>query len=190
MKIVASRISVAALALTLSAALGCGNVAPTPYNDFPPPPDYLTQVASGSAATATSAPAMPGGETAYVSYVVDGDTIDVDLNGQTYRVRYIGINTPERDQPCYKEATAANINLVWQQTVTLVRDVSETDPYGRLLRYIYVGETFVNAELVRQGWAEARDYPPDSAQAFTLDGLEADAAASGLGCWPSGVFQR
>ena len=171
-------LAVASLAL---AALACADAPPTPYNDFPsPPPDFLTQ----------SEPSVPGGETASVVEIIDGDTIDVTMNGEIYRVRYIGVNTPERGEPCYQEATAANTNLVYQQTVTLVRDVSETDRYDRLLRYIYVGGTFVNAVLVEQGWAEAKDYPPDSAQADTFDSLEASAYEQSLGCWGFGVFER
>lgn len=128
------------------------------------------------------------GEQASVTRVIDGDTIDVRLGGQIYRIRYIGVNTPERDETCYTEATAANTALVQGQTVTLVRDVSNTDVHGRLLRYVYVGEAFVNAELVAGGYAEARAYPPDTAQQRYLDSLERAARAAGRGCYPSGVF--
>ncbi len=129
-----------------------------------------------------------GQETAAVVQIIDGDTIDVRMNGDVYRVRYIGVNTPERDEPCYSDATAANRSLVQGQTVTLVRDVSETDRYGRLLRYVYVGNLFVNAELVAQGWAEARDYPPDTANSAYFHQLADNARASNLGCYPSGIF--
>ncbi len=129
------------------------------------------------------------GETATVTRIIDGDTIYVRMNGQSYRVRYIGINTPERDEPCYADATAANADLVRGQTVTLVKDVSNTDDYDRLLRYVYVGEVFVNAELVAQGYAEAGYYPPDTAYTDTFNRLEADAQARGLGCHPTGVFR-
>jgi endonuclease YncB( thermonuclease family) len=167
--------------MIIIAALACADAPPTPYNDFPPPPtDFLTQ----------SEPSIPGGEEASVVEIIDGDTIDVTMDGEIYRVRYIGVNTPERNESCYQEATAANTNLVYQQVVTLVRDVSETDRYDRLLRYIYVGGTFVNAALVEQGWAEAKDYPPDSAQADYLDSLEASAYSQSLGCWGFGAFER
>ncbi len=128
------------------------------------------------------------GETAAVTRIIDGDTIDVRMNGQTYRVRYIGVNTPELDQPCYTDATNANARLVSGQTVTLVKDVSNTDSYGRLLRYVYVGNVFVNAELVKGGWAEARRYPPDTAQFTYLQSLEDAARSANLGCHPTGVF--
>jgi endonuclease YncB( thermonuclease family) len=128
------------------------------------------------------------GETALVVDVIDGDTIDVRMGGERYRVRYIGVNTPEYDEPCYNEATAANAVLVDGQTVTLVRDVSETDRYGRLLRYVYAGSVFVNAELVLEGYAEAREYPPDTSYQDYLEGLETQARRSQIGCYPSGVF--
>lgn len=73
-------------------------------------------------------------DTAKVLRVIDGDTIDVELNGERHRVRYIGMNTPERDEPCFDEATEANNDLVAGKTVQLVKDVSETDRYSRLLR--------------------------------------------------------
>lgn len=130
--------------------------------ELPPPP------------TATELP--PGNEQiAVVASVTDGDTIRVILNGQDVPVRYIGIDTPEYDQPCGNEATQANAGLVAGQMVRLVKDVSETDRYGRLLRYVYVGDLFVNAELVRQGWARAVQYPPDTAQAGYLEAQQAGA---------------
>jgi micrococcal nuclease len=138
----------------------------------------------------TSAP--PAGivsESATVTQVIDGDTIDVRIGGDTYRVRYIGVNTPEYNQLCSAEATQANAALVQGQTVTLVKDVSETDPYERLLRYVYVGDLFVNAELVAEGYAESVRYPPDTAYATFFDTLEADARRAGLGCHPTGVFR-
>jgi endonuclease YncB( thermonuclease family) len=130
------------------------------------------------------------GDLAVVVEVIDGDTIDVNIGGGVYPVRYIGINSPEADELCSAEATIANANLVEGQAVTLVKDVSETDQYNRLLRYVYIGETFVNAELVRQGWAEAVEYPPDLANAPFFNDLEDAARLQNLGCWPSGVFTQ
>lgn len=120
--------------------------------------------------------------------VIDGDTIDVRLNNETVRVRYVGVNTPERNEPCYNSATNANAALVQGQTVRMVRDTSDTDQYGRLLRYIYVGNTFVNQELVRQGMAEAVYYSPDGLLFSDFSYLEAEAASTGIGCHPTGIF--
>lgn len=149
-------------------------------------------------ATATTAPEIESvsvvdpagnevvGETAVVTQIIDGDTIDVEINGETYRVRYIGMDTPERDEPLFREAAEANARLVAGQTVILVKDVSETDRYGRLLRYVYLEDgTFVNGELVRRGFAQASSYPPDIALQETLTSLQRTAVNAGTGLWAS-----
>lgn len=141
-----------------------------------------------------SPPGVPGdpviviGDSGTVTRIIDGDTIDVSLNGVETRVRYVGVNTPERDEVCYQEATNANASLVQGQTVTLVRDVNDTDRYGRLLRYVYVNGINVNATLVSQGYAEAAEYPPDTAQTAAFRDLEVQAQAANLGCHPTGIF--
>lgn len=155
---------------------------------------------STPAATAVSIPTLPAapsptaelqvetgdvtGQTAVVTRIIDGDTVDVDLGGTTYRVRYIGIDTPERGDFFYHEATEANRQLVEGQTVTLVKDVSETDRYGRLLRYVYLLDgTFVNAELVGQGYAQMLTYPPDVKYQELFAQLQREAREAGLGLW-------
>lgn len=130
----------------------------------------------------------PGGEQGQVVNVIDGDTIDVRIDGQVMRVRYVGVNTPERDEPCYADASRANADLVSGRTVTLVKDQSETDRYGRLLRYIYVGDTFVNRRLVEQGYAEVVSYPPDNAFYDQFLQLEEQARVANIGCHPTGIF--
>lgn len=128
-------------------------------------------------------------DSALVVAVIDGDTVEVRLaSGETKRVRYIGIDTPERGETCGAEATDANRKLVEGKQVRLEKDVSETDQYGRLLRYVYVGEIFVNAQLVKDGYAEARRYPPDTAKANELERLEAQARTQNLNCYALGVF--
>ena len=122
-------------------------------------------------------------ETATVTRVIDGDTVIID-SGQ--RVRYIGIDTPEihtRKEAFGVEAWQANRQLVEGKEIRLERDVSETDKYGRLLRYVYVDDIFVNAELVRLGLAEVHAYPPDTRYQELLEGLENDARAAGRGMW-------
>ncbi len=122
-------------------------------------------------------------ETATVIQVIDGDTIIIEGD---YRVRYIGIDTPEI-RPTVEayglEAWQANRELVEGKEVRLERDVSETDRYGRLLRYVYVDDVFVNAELVRQGLAEVKSYPPDTKYQDYFEELESLARKSGLGMW-------
>jgi len=121
--------------------------------------------------------------------VIDGDTIEVDIAGMRYKVRYIGIDTPELDdkRPEFcalaQEATRYNKELVEEKTIRLEKDVSESDKYGRLLRYVYVGDTLVNAELVRQGLAWAIPYPPDTKYQDQLKELERQAREEGKGIW-------
>lgn len=115
--------------------------------------------------------------------VIDGDTIDVLIDGAEYRVRYIGIDTPERDEPCYNESTQANADYVANKKVRLVQDQSETDRFGRLLRFVYVDEVLVNAELVAGGWAESIRYRPDTVLFDFLEGLETTAVRQQRGCY-------
>ncbi len=124
------------------------------------------------------------GEPATVTKIVDGDTIDVQLSdGQIERVRYIGIDTPEIDEPCYAEASARNRVLLSNQAVLLIRDTSERDIYGRLLRYICtVDEQFVEAQLVAEGYAHAYRYYPDVRYADYFRELEAQAIGNARGC--------
>lgn len=110
-------------------------------------------------------PAENGVEMGNVTRVIDGDTIHVDINGKDYSVRYIGIDAPEMDSndPLAGEAKQKNADLTAGKNVILVRDVSETDSFDRLLRYVLVGNTFVNLELVQGGFAVVKAYPPDTA---------------------------
>lgn len=120
---------------------------------------------------------------AQVLEVIDGDTIRVEVAGEEYKVRYIGVDTPEREQPFYAEASQVNAELVEGQTVLLVQDISETDQYGRLLRYVFVGDTFVNYELVSRGYAAAATFPPDVACEAMFRQAEADARQAQRGLW-------
>jgi micrococcal nuclease len=115
--------------------------------------------------------------------VIDGDTVQVEMEGRIYPVRYTGIDCPEFGEYGYEQATRANRQLVQGKTVRLVKDVSDTDQYGRLLRYVYVGDTLVNAELVRRGLANALTCPPDVAYSGLLVQLEREARAAGRGLW-------
>jgi micrococcal nuclease len=126
---------------------------------------------------ASEADTLPPSE-AVVVEVVDGDTVRVRLgDGREEPVRYIGIDTPERGEPCFQEATDANARLVEGRRVRLERDVSERDRYDRLLAYVHRVEDdlFVNEALVREGWAEAREYRPDTARAGRLEAAERGA---------------
>jgi len=135
-------------------------------------------------ATGCAAPTAP-----LVTRVIDGDTIEVDIAGTLYKVRYVGIDTPELDDKRPKfgalaqEATRYNRQLVSGKTVRLEKDVSETDKYGRLLRYVYIGDIFVNAELVRQGFAWVKVYEPDTKYQEYLEELGDEAERAERGIW-------
>jgi micrococcal nuclease len=125
-----------------------------------------------------------------VTNVVDGDTIDVLIDGQEYRVRYIGVDTPETvhptrgEEPYGREASGYNKNLVENQTVFLEKDVSETDQFGRLLRYVWLNEeTMVNALLVAEGYAQVTTVPPDVKHVELFLELERVAREDALGLW-------
>jgi micrococcal nuclease len=130
-----------------------------------------------------------------VKKIIDGDTIELD-NGQ--KVRYIGIDTPETVDPrktvqCLgKEASNKNKELVEGKWVRMEKDVSETDRYKRLLRFIYISdgndpskEIFVNDYLVRQGFAHAVTYPPDTKYSDLFREAEKEARENNRGLWGS-----
>ncbi len=129
------------------------------------------------------------GTTYRVVRVIDGDTIEVSIDGVTKTLRYIGIDTPETVHPskpvgCFgAEASAKNRALVENKYVQLKKDVSETDKYGRLLRYVYVGETFVNHTLVLGGYAHASTYPPDVSHTDDFLRAEKEAREARRGLW-------
>lgn len=123
--------------------------------------------------------------------VIDGDTIVIE-GGQ--KVRYIGVDAPEVHNPkvsqeCFgKEAAAKNKELVLRKLVRLTKDVSETDKYRRLLRYVYVvasgsADLFVNEELVKSGFAHASTFPPDVSNAKRFVQLEREARKAKVGFW-------
>jgi micrococcal nuclease len=121
--------------------------------------------------------------------VVDGDTIHVRVAGRVEKVRYIGVNTPEvhhpskGEQPGGREAAALNRALVARRQVRLELDVQERDRYGRLLAYVWIGETMVNAELVRRGYAQVMTIPPNVRHQEFLVKLQRDARQAERGLW-------
>ncbi len=116
--------------------------------------------------------------------VIDGDTIEIrDNAGNTFKLRYIGIDTPEEGSPYYAESAEANRFLVEGKLLRIERDVSETDQYGRLLRYVYVGDFFINAHLVAEGFAQIMTVPPDVKFSDYFLQLEQDARNNNKGLW-------
>jgi micrococcal nuclease len=123
--------------------------------------------------------------------VVDGDTIHVQVDGRREKVRYIGVDTPETHKPgepveCFgKAASAFNARLVASRRVVLRTDAETRDRYGRLLAYVYrrPDGLFVNAELVRRGFATILTIPPNVAHAEEFLGLQRAARRASRGLW-------
>lgn len=115
-----------------------------------------------------------------VEEIIDGDTIDVRLDGIKTRIRYFGVDTPERGRACYREATDRNESLVGD-TVLLLPDARTEDDFGRLLRYVFLPDgTSVDATLVAEGFAEA--WTQDGRYRDKIVALEDEARAAGRGC--------
>jgi micrococcal nuclease len=131
----------------------------------------------------------PAAAVAFVTRVVDGDTIEARIGGRLEDVRYIGVDTPETVKPdtpvqCFgPRASAFNHRLVERRRVRLVFGVERRDIYGRLLAYVYLGRRFVNATLVRRGLARTLTIPPNDRFDRPLRHLELRAARAGRGLW-------
>lgn len=120
------------------------------------------------------------GENHMVPEVVDGDTIIIE-NGD--RIRLLGINTPEEGMYFYQESSEVLQAILLEKTVTLEKDVSDLDIYGRKLRYVFKGNMFVNLEMVKRGFANIYTYPPDVRYAGELLEAERYARKNNLGLW-------
>jgi micrococcal nuclease len=137
-------------------------------------------------ATATAAHESLDGT---VVRVVDGDTIQVRLADRLEKVRYIGVNAPELhhprkgEEPGGREAAIVNRELVAGRHVRLETDVQTRDRYGRLLAYVWVGDTMVNAELVRRGYAQVMTVPPNVRHQALFVSLQRQAREAGRGLW-------
>jgi micrococcal nuclease len=144
----------------------------------------LVEDGSSGAAPVADGPAR-------VVRVVDGDTIVVDLAGRQERVRYIGVDTPESVKPnaaveCFgKRAAAENRRLVEGQRVRLAGDVEPRDRFGRVLAYVTrdADGLFVNAELVRRGYATVLTIAPNVRHAARFVALAREARRAGRGLW-------
>lgn len=142
--------------------------------------ENLPPVESIKSSPAVQNKATIPGEITVVS-VVDGDTLKIS-SGEV--VRLIGIDSPETKAPYYVEAKNKLTELTLNKKVRLEKDVSETDRYGRLLRFIYVGDLFINLEMVRQGYAVVYTYPPDVKYSQQFVAAEKEARDSKKGLWP------
>jgi micrococcal nuclease len=190
-----------------------------------PPPTTTATGTPGPPAPAAPATASPGPATApagprpaltaarplattgiltraVVDHVVDGDTIDVTAAVgaplPAHRIRLIGVDTPEstwRVEPYGAQAAAYTTRQLAGRTVWLTRDVSQTDRYGRALRYVWLTRPpahpteadlrrhLFNAVLVRAGYAQVATYPPDVAYVDALLKFQREARRAGRGLW-------
>lgn len=128
-----------------------------------------------------------------VTEFYDGDTIAVDMSGKAEKVRFIGVDTPETQDPrkpiqCFGQAAADfTKQLIGSNAVRLEADPESTnrDRYDRLLRYVYLpDQTLVNAEIIRQGYGFAyTSFPFSKLEEFRI--LEKQAQDSKRGLWGS-----
>lgn len=116
-----------------------------------------------------------------VTHVVDGDTLDINISE---RIRFSGINTPERGECYYKESKDKLFELTYGKDVFLEKDRSDRGKYGRLLRYVYVNNINVNKLLVEEGYARVYDkYKYDTKRYDELKEVEKIAIENNLGVW-------
>ena len=135
---------------------------------------------------------VPAGKSveADVVRVVDGDTAQMDLDGGGEEgVRFIGVDTPESVAPgqpveCFgKKASRFTTGLLEGERVTLRFGEERRDVYDRLLAYVYLEDRFVNAELVRLGYARTLEIAPNVDFADKFARLQQSASNAGLGLW-------
>lgn len=115
-----------------------------------------------------------------VTRVVDGDTIVVEGGD---RIRLVNIDTPERGEPCYKEAKDRLTELIDGENVVLERAGENEDSYGRLLRYVFYNSTNINVLLVREGLANTYFYNKNTPYYEELIGAEQAAKGEGSCVW-------
>ena len=134
---------------------------------------------------------------ATVTKIVDGDTIWVNINGKEEKVRFIGVNCPEyttKIEEYGKEATEYTTTELLDKKVYLQKDVSQTDDYDRLLRYVWLEKIdtineeniknyLFNAKLVINGYAQSNYYKPDISLQNYLEKFENEAKQQKIGIW-------
>ncbi len=115
-----------------------------------------------------------------VKEVIDGDTIELE-SGE--RIRYIGIDTPEKDQAFYREATERNRELLRKGKLKLEYDKDKKDNWGRILAYVWIDTVMVNAELIKMGLASVYMISPNFKYKDELTACQKQARINKLGIW-------
>ncbi|HBR17572.1 MAG TPA: hypothetical protein DD725_08210 [Deltaproteobacteria bacterium] len=127
--------------------------------------------------------------TASVTRIFDGDTIDVMIGGKPERIRYIGMDCPEKDQEYGSEATKANENLIGRN-VELEFDLIKQDRYGRTQAYVWVGNILINEELVKKGFAVVATFAPNVKYQKLFINAQEQARQKKNGFWAKGGLDR
>jgi endonuclease YncB( thermonuclease family) len=164
------------------------NVSPTIKIQTPNAPQNLSiqpQIKSDQATNANGA-TCGASENTIVTKVIDGDTVVVEGG---WHVRLLGMDADEIGYPCYEPAKTRLENLVLSKNVVLQKDVSDVDQYGRCLRYIFLGSTNIDTQLVAEGLAVARFYQPDVKYRAEITAAESQAQQNKIGCKWSGAPQ-
>lgn len=140
--------------------------------------------------------ALAGGLYAFVDYqnstkqtytvirIIDGDTIEVKNNNLSQSVRLLGVDAPEQGH-CFAEESALFLSeQILNKQITLFTDPlnEDTDDYGRLLRYVYLNEILINAQIIEQGFARHLSYFP-IIQNENFSELENEAEENNSGLW-------
>ena len=146
----------------------------------PPPARTLTPAPTGTQ--------PPAGEPARVVQVIDGDTVDVVVDGVEHTVRLLGIDAPEPDDTggqaaLAEQAREALVALVGDGAVILVVDVEPLDDTGRLLRHVMRADVVLSVELARQGWVRSREYAPNALFRDAIAEAQQEARAAARGRW-------
>lgn len=195
-------VSLLCLILVASALVGCGNSATIKPGYGAGAGTAPKRTPSGASRTmpcsATQTSFQPDGplisdlpkvEVTLVR-VVDGDTIVIKMpDGSQEKLRYIGIDAPESVQPeqpveyLGKEASLHNASLLDSGSLRISFDIERYDEYGRMLAYVWAGSVFLNGQMVRDGYARAKDYPPNMRYQEFLTRAEQEARDARVGLW-------
>ena len=125
-------------------------------------------------------------DTLICTAVIDGDTFRLET-GEA--VRLIGIDAPELSQPGGEESHEYLAHLILNKGITLEKGHEDRDKYNRLLRFVYIGTTCINEEMIKQGYAEARYLSPDDPLREYYIQLEMEAETAKSGLWSDSIFQ-
>ncbi len=195
--VVAASVGLLVVLLTRDSDEAASEVAPEPSTTLAIDPSTVADPSDtpGVSTTQTGPTSTPGSElvpNAVVVRVVDGDTIDVDIDGRRESVRLIGIDTPEksggiREPECFGNEATIRMEelLVPGDPVYLERDEELYDRFDRVLAYVHrtSDALFVNHQLVLEGFAEAFRFEPNTFHAELFAAAESDARAAARGLW-------